>query len=213
MIRIRPVAPLLDVLRSLAGLDVPMAPFSTTAGCAAALLLARLGPVTAAWWAAIARDDTTGRRWLAWAGASFVVSLSFRGLFIPFALVSLLAAARASQALAAAGAGLVLAVVLAALWPARVSAPDPLPAATDPVAETLEWARRDNLFWTHTWAARWSARETEPGAGRLALAHASWALGHHDEARRIAAQLATGAADPGTRKEAADAIAAWDMHR
>jgi hypothetical protein len=213
MIRIRPVAPLLNVLRSLGGLDVPLAPFSTATGCAGALLLARLGPVTAAWWAAIARDDTMGRRWLGWAGAGFVASLAFRGLFVPFAVVAILAAARAARALAAVGAALVLAILMAALWPARMLAPDPLPATTDPVAETLEWSRRDNPFWTHYWAAQWSSRETEPGAGRLALARASWALGHHDEALRIATQLATGAPDPGTRKEAAAALAAWDLHR
>jgi hypothetical protein len=213
VIPIEPMAAILDVLRSMAGVDAPLAPFSAIDRCAGSLLLAAIGLLGAAWWAAVVRDDTHGRRLLAWAGAGLVATMSIRGLFVPFVVVAVFAAARTSRTLAAASAALVLAVLIATVWPAEPPARDPFAATTNPAAETLRWSRLGNFFWTRYWAAQWSSLEPEPGAGHLALARASWALGHDDDARRIATQVTTRAGDPEMRAQAAAVLATWQEAR
>jgi FimV-like protein len=82
------------------------------------------------------------------------------------------------------------------------------PPDHNPALELLRWAKADNAFRARFWAAQWAARERTPGPGNLALARAYRALGHAEEARRVAERVAA-EGDPPAREDAAALLRSW----
>ncbi|HXX67243.1 MAG TPA: hypothetical protein VEK07_08680 [Polyangiaceae bacterium] len=191
------------------GLDAPLATFDAHGPCGPALLGARGVLLAAAWWSQATREAPGRQRWIAAVGAAFIASLEARGLLLPFALLSMFAMARSPRTLAIAAVTVVLCFLAAARPAPSPVIDDLLRADADPVALTRFWSMRDNAYRARFWAARWAAAEHDPGEGRLALARADWALGHVDEARRLAAQVVAGATDGAARQLASAQLAAW----
>jgi hypothetical protein len=139
-------------------------------------------------------------------GALFVASLAARGLLLPFAVAALAAAWPSRRLLAAAGGAAIASVVLSVV---AARPPAPPPWAGYPAAETTFYVARDNLFRARAAAVRWASVERGAGGGHLALAKIDWQLGHADEARALAADVAARGEDDGLRRRAEDALRAW----
>lgn len=204
------------------GLDAPLTPFDTHgAPGQAALLCARGLLLASVWWVHATRGDPDDRRgdispsaWIAVVGAGFIGSLVARALFFPFALLSLVAVARSPRALLIASVILVLGLLAGARPGTRGEPYDLLRSDANPADQTRLWSTRDNAFRARFWAEQWAATEGNPGEGRLALARADWALGHAEEARRLAAQVAAEAPDGVVRQRASAQLTAWiDVRR
>jgi hypothetical protein len=190
----------MDALLAALGVAGPLEPFSASEPGDRALLLARAALLFSAWLA-------PRRRVFVVACALFVGSLAARGLFVPFAAVAALAAWPERRARLLSAGSLVACVLLAAI----MSRPPDVPAsAGNPAAETVAWIQRDNLFQARFWAVQWANGERGDGDGHLALAKLDWELGHHDDARAIAGDVAAHGTDDGTRQRASDQLRAWE---
>jgi hypothetical protein len=190
----------MDALLAALGVAAPFAPFSATEPADRALLLARAALLLAAWYA-------PRRRIFLVACALFVGSLAARGVFVPFAAVAV-AAAWAERRARLVASGSVIACVILGLATSRP--PEVPPAAGNPAAETVAWIQRDNLFRARSWAVQWANGERSEGDGHLALAKLDWALGHRDEARGIAGDVAAHGVDEGIRQRASEQLREWE---
>jgi FimV-like protein len=199
----------LEILGRIAGLDAPLSPADGFDACGRALLAAR---VAALGIACLGTRSKSATRWHIEGPAlvaTFAASLVLRVAFLPFLFVAVVSSAYAGR-WRGAWVAVVALVAAGALASPSATEPDAVlsPLEHNPAGEVLRWADNDNAYRVRFWAAQWAARERVPGAGHLALAGAYRALGHDDEARRVATRVAEDGESP-AREDAAALLRSW----
>jgi FimV-like protein len=200
----------LEILGRIAGLDAPFSPADGFDTCGRALLAARVAALgIACFWAGRTTSSARARVEALLIVAAFAASLAVRVAFLPFLVVAVVGSARTAWTWGA-WAGVIACTVAGALVSAPTAQPDAMlsPPDHNPALELLRWAEADNAFRARFWATQWAARERTPGPGSLALARAYRALGHAEEARRVAERVAA-EGDAPAREDAAALLRSW----